>query len=343
MSRLDADDPTSVAAGVDQSDQAGSGAVAAAGPALPVDGAGGGGAKRKLISTTEGTSFHPFTPADWGLLLIPSLIWGGSFLLIAEGLESFAPGVVTLLRISFGFLALGAIPAARRTRIDREDWPRVALIGVVWLAFPMTMFPLAEQWISTSVTGMLNGAMPLFSAGVAGMLLRRLPGRTQMLGLGIGFAGVVAISIPSWSGGSRPALGASLVICAMFSYGFATNLMVPMQQRYGTVPVIWRAQAVAIALTAPFGFAGLGASSFAWRSFAAVILLGAVGTGIAFIAAGTLMGRVGATRGSVLAYLIPVVALTLGVLVRNESVAPLALGGLALVLSGAFLTTRAGR
>lgn len=302
-----------------------------------------GARPRRLISTAEGTSSHPFTPTDWGLLLLPSLIWGGSFLLIAEGLESFQPGLVTLLRISFGFMALSAIPAARRTVIDREDWPRVALVGLVWLAFPMTMFPLAEQWISSSVTGMLNGSMPLFSAAIAGLLLRRYPGRSQLAGLAVGFTGVAAISLPSWQGGSRPALGATLVVMAMVSYGFATNLMVPLQQRYGTVPVIWRAQAVAIVLTSPFGLAGVPASHLAARPLGAVLVLGALGTGLAFIAAGTLMGRVGATRGSVLAYIIPVVALALGVALRNESVAPIALVGLGFVLAGAFLTSRAGR
>lgn len=316
----------------------------AAGPPLPAEpGEAAGPERTRLISTAEGTSSHPFTPADWGLLLIPSLIWGGSFLLIAEGLEAFEPGLVTLLRIVFGFAALAAIPAARRTSVAREDWPRVAMVGVVWIAFPMTMFPLAEQWISSSVTGMLNGSMPLFSAAVAGLLLRRLPGRSQRFGLAVGFAGVVLISLPSMRGGSHTALGASLVVLAMASYGFATNLVVPLQQRYGTVPVMWRAQAVAIVLTLPFGLVGVPGSHLAWKPLGAVVVLGAVGTGLAFIAAGTLMGRVGATRGSVLAYLIPVVALVLGVVFRDEAVAGIALVGLGLVLAGAFLTTRAGR
>ncbi len=298
---------------------------------------------RRLISTAEGTSDHPFTPADWGLLLIPALIWGSSFLLIAEGLETFRPGLVTWLRMIFGCVALGVLPAARRADIAAEDRPRIALIGLVWMAFPMTMFPIAEQWISSSVTGMLNGSLPLFAAAVAALLLRRLPGRNQLVGLAVGFAGVVLISLPSLRGGSRTALGAGLVVLAMVSYGFATNLVVPLQQRYGTLPVIWRAQVTAVALTAPFGLVGLPGSHVAARPLAAVVVLGAVGTGYAFIAAGTLMGRVGATRGSVLAYLIPVVALVLGVVLHGESVAPVAVAGLALVLAGAWLTSRAGR
>lgn len=297
----------------------------------------------RLARTAEGTSSLPFTPGDWGLLLVPSLVWGSSFLLIAEGLESYAPGTITWLRVLLGFAALAVVPAARRTRIDRADWPRVALLGVLWMALPMTMFPLAEQWISSSVTGMLNGSMPLFSATVAAVLLARLPGRSQLVGLAVGFAGVVAISLPSLRGGSETALGATLVLVAMVSYGVATNVVVPLQQRYGAVAVIWRSQLVAIALTTPFGVVGLSGSSPELVPTLSIVVLGAVGTGFAFIAAGTLMGRVGATRGSVLAYLIPVVALVLGVAIRDETVAPVAVAGLCLVLVGAWLVSRAGR
>ncbi len=295
-------------------------------PALPsLEGSSGGAA---------------FTPQDWVLLVIPAVIWGSSFLLIAEGLEAFRPGVVTWLRIAFGALALGLLKASRQP-IDPADRGRIALIGVVWIAFPMTMFPIAEQWISTSVTGMLNGSMPLFSATVASLLLRRLPGRTQIVGLAVGFAGVVAISLPSLQGGSNTALGAGLVVLAMCSYGVATNLVIPLQQRYGTLPVIWRAQLTALVLTTPFALVGLPDSHMALRPMLAMVVLGAVGTGYAFIAAGTLMGRVGATRGSVLAYLIPVVSLLLGVVLRNETVAAVSIAGLVLVLAGAWLVSRA--
>lgn len=298
---------------------------------------------RRLISTAEGTSDQPFTPTDWALLTVPAVVWGSSFLLMAIGLESFRPGVVTWMRMLFGFLALATVPAARRTRIEAGDRPRIALVGLTWMAFPMTMFPIAEQWLSSSVTGMLNGSLPLFSAAIAGVLLHRWPGRSQLVGLAVGFAGVAAISIPSMTGGSHTALGAVLVLLAMVSYGIATNVVVPLTHRYGSVPVIWRALLVSLVLTAPFALVGAPDSTVELRPFLALVVLGAVGTGFAFIAAGTLMGRVGATRGSVLAYLIPVVALVLGVVVRGESVDALAVVGLVLVLAGAWLTSRAGR
>jgi drug/metabolite transporter (DMT)-like permease len=119
--------------------------------------------------------------------------------------------------------------------------------------------------------------------------------------------------------------------------------MVPLQHRYGTLAVVWRAQTVAIVLTAPYGIVGLWSSSFEAKPVAAVVALGAFGTGLAFLAAGTLIGRVGATRGSVLAYIIPVVSLVLGVVLRDEHVEALAIAGLGFVLVGAWLTSRAGR
>jgi drug/metabolite transporter (DMT)-like permease len=297
----------------------------------------------RLPATAEGRSTAAFEPFDWVLVAVTSAVWGASFLLIAEGLESLEPGLVAFGRLAFGFLALSLVPRARRTKIDPVDRPRLVVLGFVWLAVPMVLFPIAEQWLSSAVAGMLNGAVPLVAAVIASLFLRRMPGRYQIAGLLVGFLGVVVISLPSVQAGSRTALGVSLVLLAVLSYGFAGNFMVPLQQRYGSLPVVWRAQLAGLVFTAPYALVGVPDSSFEWRSFGAVVVLGALGTGLAFVAAGTLFGRVGATRGSVIGYLIPVVALVLGVLVRDEDVAALAVSGLVLVLGGAWLTSRAGR
>lgn len=297
----------------------------------------------RLPATAEGSSAAPFGAVDWGLVAFAATIWGASFLLIAEGLEAMEPGVVTIGRLAFGFVTLALVPKTRQTHIAAGDWPRVALLGLVWFAIPQTLFPIAEQWVSSAVAGMLNGGLPMFAAAVSAILLRRPPGRSQLQGIVVGFAGVVCISLPSLQGGSKTALGTVLVLLAIVAYAFAGNLMVPLQQRYGSIAVIARAQLVAVVLTAPYALVGLGDSTFEWKPFGAVLLLGTVGTGVAFVAAGTVMGRVGATRGAVIAYLIPVVALVLGAVVRDDPVDAIAVVGLALVLAGAWLTSRAGR
>ena len=122
---------------------------------------------------------HPSrTPAgDWLLLVVPGLIWGASFLFIAEGLRAIGPNGVTFVRILIGFATLACLPAARRA-VPRDRLGRASrLLSVVWMAFPLSMFPFAEQRVSSALTGMLNGAKPLFTAIVAAFLARRAPSR----------------------------------------------------------------------------------------------------------------------------------------------------------------------
>jgi drug/metabolite transporter (DMT)-like permease len=95
--------------------------------------------------------------------------------------------------------------------------------------------------------------------------------------------------------------------------------------------------------TLPFGLAGLPGSRWSWPAALAMVVLGVFGTGLAYIASSTLLGRVGSTRGPVQIYFIPVVALVLGVVFRDEAVTLAALAGIALILVGAWLTSRRER
>lgn len=295
--------------------------------------------RRRLVETAEGLSADAFGGAEWGLFTFTALVWGSSFLWMDIGLDALAPGVVTFLRIGLGATALASFPRARRP-LPREDWPRVALLGVVWMGIPLVLFPIAQQWVDSAVAGMINGGLPLATAVWATVLLRRLPGRVQLVGIVVGFLGIVAISLSELRTSGTTALGAGLVLCAVVLYGLATNLAVPLQQRHGALPVVLRAQLVALALVTPYGLVGLGDSSFAIGPVAAMLPLGMLGTGLAHVAMATLAGRVGGSRGSVAIYFTPPVAIVLGVVVRGEHVAPLALVGTALVVAGAWLTSR---
>src|SRR5689334_24089823 len=133
---------------------------------------------------------------DWALLVVPGLIWGASFLFIAEGLGAMEPNGVTFTRIAVGFLTLSLFPSARKP-VARADWAGTAWLGVLWLAFPLSMFPFAEQHVSSALTGMLNGATPLFVAAVASLIAHQLPERGISAGLAVGFFGAVLIALPS--------------------------------------------------------------------------------------------------------------------------------------------------
>jgi drug/metabolite transporter (DMT)-like permease len=98
--------------------------------------------------------------------------------------------------------------------------------------------------------------------------------------------------------------------------------------------------ALASLWTAPFGLVGLPGSALAWDSLLAVAALGVMGTGIAFVLMGRLVSRVGSARASFATYLIPVVALVLGVVFRDEEVHVSSVVGVALVIAGAIMASR---
>ncbi len=294
----------------------------------------------RILSTSRGTNVGSFAPMDWLTFIAVASIWGSSFLLMAIGLDSFSPGLVTFLRLASASVFFACLPAVKRTRIDREDWPRIFALSVTWAALPFTLFPIAQQWIDSGVAGMLNGTVPIFAAIITAVLLRSLPGKVQVMGIVVGFIGVALITSPTADDGSNAALGIALGLIASAFYGLSVTIAVPVLQKYGALPVMGRMIWVATLITFPLGVLALGESSFSWPSLTATVAVGLLGTGLAFILAGRLASRVGSTRGAFVAYVIPVVALVLGVIVRDELVAPLSLAGVVMVLAGAFLASR---
>jgi drug/metabolite transporter (DMT)-like permease len=224
--------------------------------------------------------------------------------------------------------------------VVRSDWPAIAALGVLWLALPLSMFPFAEQHVSSAVTGMLNGANPLFTAIVAAALARNLPSNRILVGIVVGMAGTVLIAIPTISAGYSNAAGLGMILAALVSYSFALNIARPLQQRNGALPVIWRAQLVALVLTAPLGLPDLFHARWSPGPVAALLALGAFGTGVAHVVISVAAGKLGATRASSTTFLIPAVALVLGVIVRGEKVALLSILGSAVCVSGAWLMRR---
>jgi drug/metabolite transporter (DMT)-like permease len=149
------------------------------------------------------------------------------------------------------------------------------------------------------------------------------------------------MALPTVGQGRSTALGVLLILAALVSYGFALNVARPVQQRQGALPVIWRAQAVALLLTAPLGLPELLEARWSPGPLLALLALGALGTGVAYVLTVLAAGRVGATKASATAFLIPPVALLLGVLVRGEHVAALSVLGGVVCLAGAGLVRRA--
>jgi drug/metabolite transporter (DMT)-like permease len=292
--------------------------------------------------TNVGSRPAAYGPAEWGLTLTIGLIWGSAFLWIALGVDYLAPGVVAFGRVALGAAALAMFPKARRS-IDRADWIRIGAVAVLGNAGPAWLFAQAETSLDSAVAGMITAGTPVLTLVVASLMLWALPGRLQVIGIGLGFLGILLMTLPSLVGADATPMGVGLAFMATVGYAISGNLIVALQQRYGGPAVILWALIVSSVLLAPVALAGIPTSEFRASAVLAVIILGVVGTGVARALAATLGGRVGAPRMATTTYLIPIVAVALGAVFLDESVAPVAIVGMAIVLVGAWIASRSVR
>lgn len=290
----------------------------------------------------EGSSGGEFRLMDWALIATITLIFGSAFLWISLSLRSFSPAVVAVTRVALGAVALATLKGSR-VRIDRPDYKRLAAAGVFGQAVPALLFAMAEERISSALTGMLISAVPLATAIVAAIITRKLPHKTRVLGLAVGLSGVAMLGGSELLTGGGEAVGIVMVLGALVCYAIASMLYAPLQQRYGAIPVVmWSLAVATVALlpAVPFGFR---ASDISAVSVVAMLILGIVGTGLARSLLVTAMGRLGTVRSSTSGYFVPGVALIIGVVVLGESVRPIQVVGVSVAVLGGYLLSKAKR
>lgn len=269
-----------------------------------------------------------------------ALTWGASFLFIAIAIDHVATGVVPVARLAFGALALACVPAARK-RIDREDIRKVALLGFVAMTVPFYLYPLAEKSVASSVAGMINGSIPVTTVLAAAILTRTVPSRKRVIAVLVGFVGIALISFGSVGDGKGASVhGVLFLLFATCCYAFTSILSREMQVKYGTLTVLLWQELFALLFSLPLGIPAFADSEFAWSALLALMVLGALGTGLAYVLYGMLMVRAGAVRGVIGVFFTPIVATFLGVIFRDEKVTVLAVIGMLVVICGAWLTSR---
>lgn len=289
----------------------------------------------------HGDTTHHYGPTEWLMTLGIALTWGASFLFIASALDSFSTGVVPIGRLAFGALALACFPAARR-RIERTDLRRFIVLGVVSMTFPFYLYPLAEQSVSSSITGMINGSIPVTTALVTVFLTRKMPSNRRVIALLIGFTGIAIISFSSVGGSNSSASvhGIAFLLVATLCYAVTAGLSRELQSKYGTLCAMLWTEIIALIASLPLGLPALATSSFSWVSLGSLFLLGTMGTGFAYVLYGQLLVRAGSVRGMIGVFFTPIVATLLGVLIRDEHISVGAVVGMLIVLVGGWLTSR---
>ncbi len=294
---------------------------------------------QRILSTNTGSDTGEFTARHWLWMLTNAAIFGSAFLWISMSLRGFPAPVVAVGRVALGCGALAMLPASRR-RIERSDWPRVAIVGIAGQGGPALLFAMAEERISSALTGMLVSSVPIAAVAIAAALTRTRPGKRRILGLLVGMAGVALLVSPALGDSSARPSGILFVLLAVVGYGLSANLYVPLQQKYGAISVAMWALAVGTVVLIPVALPSV--PDIDWRadSVVALAILGVVGTGLGRAMLITFMGRVGASRGSILGYIVPIMALVLGVVALDESVEFIQILGVGVALAGGWLVSR---
>ncbi len=255
----------------------------------------------------------------WSLLIILSLVWGSSFILMKRGLEAFSSDEVAALRISIAFLFLSPL-LIKYFKIDfKKYWRGLILMGVFGNLIPAFLFTKAETEISSSLTGMLNALTPLFTIAIGVVWLKINPTKKQTIGILIGL--VAAVSLMYFDSNNEPsknALFGLLVVGATFSYAISVNGIRKYLSDLNSVrATIWAFSIIGpIALIYLFAVSDftfhLSENANALKSLGYISILAIIGTALSVILFNMLIKQAGAVFASTCTYLIPIVAIGWG-------------------------------
>lgn len=282
-------------------------------------------------------------------IFVLAFIWGWSFLFIKVAVEGLTPPTVAFARVGFGLVVLVAVLRLRRVRLrdHRRHWRHFAVMGGLSSAAPFTLLAFGEQRITSALAAVLNASTPLFTAIAAAVVLGERLQRIQRVGLTLGFAGVaVAAGVGGRDLAASSTTGSLAAVAAGACYG--TAFAYARRNLGGVDPYVAAGgQLLAAAvLSAPVAAATTiaGGMRVEPHRLLAVVLLGAVGTGYAYVLVYRAIAEIGPTKASAVTYLVPVVAVTVGVLFLREPFHLRLLAGGALTLVGiAMLDQRVGR
>lgn len=279
---------------------------------------------------------------SWLTLILLSIVWGSSFILIKKGIVAFDPYEVASMRIFFSALAFIPVVIYYRKIIEWKRWPYFLLVGLTGSGIPAFMYPLAQQQISSSVAGILNSLTPIFAFLIGIILFQDKFKKLRLVGLTIGLIGAAILTF--YGEGSREGSNlwyAGFIVVASFCYAFNVNAIRAFFQE--TKPIIISAVS--------FCFIGLPAfiyllssdilevslqHEFAYWSLLAVIILALVGTVISTVLFFRLVQETSPIFAASVSYLMPIVAIMWGLL-DGELMTFFHIIGMLLILGGIYL------
>jgi drug/metabolite transporter (DMT)-like permease len=281
---------------------------------------------------------------DWLLFVLLGFMWGSSYLFIKIGVDAgLPPFTLITLRLGIGFMLLATVVLIAREALPRDPktYMHLIVMGAVNIAIPFSLITWAELTVDSALASILNAAVPLFVIVIAAIFLRdeRIT-LNRLAGLAVGFVGVaILVGFDPADITRNDAAGEIALVGSTISY--ACGAVYARRNIHGLRPMIPALFQVGFALVMvlvlAFTFERPLQVGMTPTAMLAVIWLGVLGSGVAYLVFFRILGRWGATRTSMVAYLLPVYGIALGGFVLNEPIDIRLLIGTALIIGGVAL------
>ena len=287
-------------------------------------------------------------PRHVGLLAALAAVWGGSYLLIKYALEGFEPAVIVWIRCVLAGVVLYAVmrlrgggAEARAANAEMRARPgRAILLGALAIALPFNLITFGELEVASGMTAVLIAPASLFVAAFAPFIDVTEKVRSSALGgMFLGLAGVALLVGVESVHSLGEFLGSLAMLGAAACYALS-SFVVKRYKGLTSVTTSFISILVASVLTLPAAIATAPSEMPSLRPLLSVLVLGVVGTALAFVIFYKLITETGAGRASLVSYLAPGIALFYGALLLDEPITAASIGGLALILGGVALASR---
>jgi drug/metabolite transporter (DMT)-like permease len=256
-------------------------------------------------------------------LLILGFIWGWSFLFIKVAVEGLTPTTVAWGRIALGATVLHLVLRREGLRMptDALMLRHFGIVAFVGSALPFTMLAWGEERITSALTSVLNASTPLFTAAIAALAGQEHLRRAQVGGLGLGIVGVsVAAGLGASDLSGSSVTGTLAAVGAGACYGVAAVYV--RRNLVGVSPLVAAAGQLTMGsiLLAPLalGTSVTNGVDLTPTRVVSLVLLGTLGTGLAFVLYYRIIGELGPTKATLVTYIVPVIAVVVGILVLDE-------------------------
>lgn len=279
----------------------------------------------------------------WVLLVLLSVIWGSSFILIKKSLEHFNPYEVGALRVLIAGIILLPLAILNIRKFPKKNLKWLILAALTGNFIPMFLFPIAETEVSSSIAGIINSMMPIFVIIVGALLWKFQTTKRQVIGVIISFTGACILAFSGGEGGEFKLIPILLLLLATLFYAISTTTV---KSKLSDVPAkILSAFVFSFVLILPsviaLVFAGffnnLQVNSGFWEGLGFVSLLSIFGTGLAMMLNYKLLSVSTPLFASTVTLLMPVVAIIWGLLDGEKLTLMQGFGGVIILAGLIFL------